>query len=127
VVLDATASMTQADQPRPQRSRLDVAKGIATCALQVALQGGDRFGLLTVIATQVQPVQAGGGARHRDRCLLALEATAASGTWPDAARLSPAWDLLAPRSLVCCSAIASTRRWSEWRPPRAATCASSRC
>ena len=35
VVLDATASMTQADQPRPQRSRLDVAKGIATCALQV--------------------------------------------------------------------------------------------
>ncbi len=100
VVLDATASMTQADQARPQRSRLDVAKGIVACALQVALQGGDRFGLLTVNAVQVQPVPVGGGARHRDRCLLALDATHASGSWPDAARLSPAWNLLAPRSLV---------------------------
>jgi len=100
VVLDATASMTQADQSNPQRSRLDVANAIAACALQVALQGGDRFGLLTVNAAQVQPVPAGSGARHRDRCLLALHATDASGTWPDAARLSPAWNLLVPRSLV---------------------------
>jgi uncharacterized protein (DUF58 family) len=100
IVLDATASMTQTDQARPRTSRLDIAKGIAACAIQLALQGSDRFGLAAVNDAQVQPTPSGLGARHRDRCLLALESMHGAGRWPDATRLSPAWNLLTPRSLV---------------------------
>ncbi len=100
IVLDATASMAQADQARPRTTRLDIAKGIAACAIQLALQGGDRFGLVAVNDARVQPIASGLGPRHRDRCLLALDALQSAGRWPDAARLSPAWNLLTPRSLV---------------------------
>ncbi|MEO5629399.1 MAG: DUF58 domain-containing protein [Thermomonas sp.] len=100
LVLDATASMTQVDQARPSTTRLDIAKGIAACAIQLALQGSDRFGLVAVNDAQVQPTASGLGARHRDRCLLALDAIRSAGNWPDAARLSPAWNMLTPRSLV---------------------------
>ena len=100
VVLDATASMGQTDQARPHITRLDIAKNIAACAVHVALQGGDRFGSIAVNDAQVQPTPSGLGARHRDRCLLALDAMRSAGGWPDATRLSPAWNLLTPRSLV---------------------------
>ena len=100
IVVDATASMTQSDQARPDTTRLDIAKGIAACALDVALRGGDRFGLVAVNDMQVQPTPSGLGARHRDRCLIALEGMASAGRWPDATRLSPAWNMLTPRSLV---------------------------
>ena len=100
IVLDATASMAQVDQARPRVTRLDIAKQIATCAVHVALQGGDRFGLIAVNDAQVLPTPSGLGARHRDRCLLALDAMRSTGRWPDATRLSPAWNMLTPRSLV---------------------------
>ena len=100
IVLDATASMTQVDQARPRITRLDIAKQIAACAVHVALQGGDRFGLIAVNDAQVLPTPSGLGARHRDRCLLALDAMRSAGRWPDATRLSPAWNMLTPRSLV---------------------------
>lgn len=100
IVLDATASMAQTDQARPHITRLDIAKNIAACAVHVALQGGDRFGLIAVNDAQVQPTPSGLGARHRDRCLLALDAMRSAGRWPDATRLSPAWNMLSPRSLV---------------------------
>ncbi|MEO5962735.1 MAG: DUF58 domain-containing protein [Thermomonas sp.] len=100
VVLDATASMAQVDQARPHTTRLDIAKQIAACAVHVALQGGDRFGLMAVNDAQVVPTPSGLGARHRDRCLLALDAMRSAGRWPDATRLSPAWNMLTPRSLV---------------------------
>ena len=100
IVLDATASMAQADQARPQTTRLDIARQIAACAIQLALQGGDRFGLVAINDAQVQPTPSGTGARHRDRCLLAMDAMHSAGGWPDATRLSPAWNMLTPRSLV---------------------------
>ena len=100
VVLDSTASMAQTDQARPNLTRLDIAKNIAACAVHIALQGGDRFGLIAVNDAQVRPTPSGQGARHRDRCLLALDAMRSAGGWPDATRLSPAWNLLTPRSLV---------------------------
>jgi len=100
VVLDATASMAQTDLARPSVTRLDIAKQIAACAVHVALQGGDRFGLIAVNDEHVRPTPSGLGARHRDRCLLALDAMRSAGRWPDATRLSPAWNLLTPRSLV---------------------------
>ena len=100
VVLDASGSMGQTDQARPRVSRLDVARGVAACALQVALQGGDRFGVLAFNQQQLQAIPAGAGSRHRDRCLLALDAVQPDGRWPDALRMAAAWERLAPRSLV---------------------------
>lgn len=100
IVLDASASMGQTDQARPHVSRLDVARRVAACVLQVALQGGDRFGVLAFNQQQLQAIPAGAGARHRDRCLLALDAIQPDGHWPDASRMAAAWERLGPRSLV---------------------------
>lgn len=100
VVLDASASMGQTDQADPGLTRLDVARRVAACALQVALQGGDRFGVLAVNQEQLQAIPAGTGSRHRDRCLLALDAVQAHGRWPHPARMAAAWDRLGARSLV---------------------------
>lgn len=100
VVLDASASMGQADQARPEVSRLDIARRVAACALQVALQGGDRFGVLAFNQQDLHAIPAGNGARHLDRCLLALEAVRPRGRWPDRQRMAASWELLAPRSLV---------------------------
>lgn len=100
IVLDATASMAQADQARPHTTRLDIARQIAACAIQLALQGGDRFGLVAINDAQVRPTPSGLGARHRDRCLLAMAPMHGTGGWPDAGRLSPAWNLLGRGSLV---------------------------
>lgn len=100
IVLDATASMAQTDQARPNITRLHIAKNIAACTVHVALHGGDRFGLIAVNDAHVQPTPSGLGARHRDRCLLALDAMRSAGGWPNATQLSPAWNLLTQRSLV---------------------------
>lgn len=100
LVVDATASMAQVDLARPDLTRLDIAKSLAACAMQLALQGNDRFGVVAVNDAQVQPTPSGMGARHRDRCLLALDTVRSGGAWPGASRLSPAWNLLGPRSLV---------------------------
>lgn len=100
VVVDASASMGQTDQAQPHVSRLDIARRVAAGALQLALQGGDRFGVLAFNQQDLHAIPAGNGARHRDRCLLALEAVQPAGRWPDTQRMAASWELLAPRSLV---------------------------
>jgi uncharacterized protein (DUF58 family) len=100
LVVDATASMAQADQSRPDRSKLAAAALIATCAFEVAARQGDRFGLLVVSDGRVEPLALGSGPRHRDRCSAVLAQRRASGAWPDEAGLRVAWDLVAPDALV---------------------------
>ena len=46
LLVDASASMAQADRARPGYSRLDAARGIAACLADLALLQGDRFGLV---------------------------------------------------------------------------------
>src|SRR5690606_25220864 len=48
IVLDATASMAQADETRPDWSRLDAGKALAACIAEIALRQGDRAGLLAL-------------------------------------------------------------------------------
>ena len=92
VVIDATASMAQGDQARPQWSRLDASRALAACVFELALRQGDRFGLAVIGGDGLRLVPAGDGLRQRDRCLLALHGLQASGPWPDEARLKPLWE-----------------------------------
>ncbi|HVI59744.1 MAG TPA: DUF58 domain-containing protein [Luteimonas sp.] len=100
LLIDASASMAQADEARPGWSRLDAAKALAACTIELALRQGDRFGIAAVGGDGLQVVPAGSGARHRDRCLLALHRLRANGAWPDAERLRPLWEAIAAGSLA---------------------------
>lgn len=100
LLIDATASMSQEDAARPGWSRLEAAKGIAACVIELALRQGDRFGLATFDGRGVQMVQAAGGPRQRNRCLLQLRNLQASGPWPAPAHLHATGERIRPGTLV---------------------------
>jgi uncharacterized protein (DUF58 family) len=100
ILLDATASMAQFDAARPDWSRLQAAKSQAACIIELALRQGDRFGLIAVNNHRMSVVNAGYGLRHRDQCLLALNAVKAEGSWPEEAQCRPIWDRIAANALV---------------------------
>ena len=100
LLLDATASAGQADRAAPSRTRLDHMGQLAACTVQLALQQGDRFGLLAINGDGLQLVAPGHGARQRDRVHLQLHALQARGVWPAAARLSPLWERIQPGDLL---------------------------
>lgn len=79
VVLDTSASMTQADVDTPERSKHRIARALAAATIEIALRQSDRFGLMTIgdVANNVVPL--GRGARHRDRC--ARNAAAGGRPW----------------------------------------------
>jgi uncharacterized protein (DUF58 family) len=92
LLLDASASMAQGDAARRGWSRLDAAKALAACAIELALRQGDRFGVIAAGGDGLHALPAGSGARHRDRCLLELHRLSASGAWPARQRLRPLWE-----------------------------------
>jgi uncharacterized protein (DUF58 family) len=92
VLLDATASAAQHDRARPSWSRLDQACATAACLVELALQQGDRFGVIAVNGRGVQLVPAGSGPRQRDRVHLLLRQLQAQGGWPAVDTLRPVWE-----------------------------------
>jgi uncharacterized protein (DUF58 family) len=100
LLVDASASMAQGDEARPNWSRLDAAKSLAACAIEVALRQGDRFGVIAAGGDGLHALPAGNGARHRDRCVLQLHRLSASGAWPEPQRLRPLWEGIGPGTLV---------------------------
>lgn len=100
LLVDASASMAQADRARPDYSRLDAARGIAACIAELALLQGDRFGMVALAEEAPQLMPAAQGARARDRLWLALRAIVAQGRFPQPERLGPAWERIAPGDLV---------------------------
>ncbi|MET0232164.1 MAG: DUF58 domain-containing protein, partial [Rhodanobacteraceae bacterium] len=100
LVIDASASMTQADTARRDWRKLDAAKTIAACAIELALRQGDRFGLVALGAGGPKLVTADAGSRHRDRCMLELERIDAAGEWPPEPALRPLWERVRASSLV---------------------------
>lgn len=72
ILLDASASMAQADLATPQWSRFDAARLLTASLIEVALNQGDRFGLIVEAAQGPMVLAPGSGARHRDRLLLSL-------------------------------------------------------
>ena len=100
LLLDASASMAQADRARPAWRRIDAAKGIAACIGELALRQGDRFGLIGLREDGPQLLPATHGARGRDRLWLALQALEAQGGFPQESRLDAAWERIAAHDLV---------------------------
>jgi len=101
VLIDATASMAQADALRPGYSKLAAARLLSECLAEIAAAHGDSFGLIGIGGAGLQLVPAGAGVRHRDRVLLALEALRCAGEWPgDASTLRPVWERIEGDSLV---------------------------
>ncbi|WP_033920064.1 DUF58 domain-containing protein [Sphingomonas sp. 37zxx] len=79
IILDASASMAQADLATPGWSRFDAARRLAAAIAAVALAQGDRFGLIVEGGGAPIVVAPGSGPRHRDRLHLALAPLAATG------------------------------------------------
>ena len=100
LLVDASASMAQVDQARPQWSRLDAGKTLAACIAELALRQGDRFGMIALRDDGLQLLPAGSGARHRNRLWLALHALTAHGRFPQSPALTPAWERTAAGELV---------------------------
>lgn len=100
MLIDASASMAQADAKRPGWSRLDAARALAACLAELAIAQGDRFGLIVLHEDGLRMVAPGAGPRHRDRLLIELHALAAGGGFPDPARLAPLWERIGAQDLV---------------------------
>lgn len=100
VLIDTSASMAQTDEARPSLSRLDAARTLAACAIELALRQGDRFGIAALSSQALALVAGGSGPRQRDRCMQELLRWQAQGRWPELAQLLPLWERIAPSSLV---------------------------
>lgn len=99
-LIDATASMAQTDAARPNWSRLDAAKALGACVIELALKQGDRFGVIAVNDRSLTIVNVGSGTRHRDQCLLELHKLTAQGVWPAEAQTRPVWERIGAQTLV---------------------------
>lgn len=100
LILDATASMRHADIARKALRKLDAAKLIAACVIELALRQGDRFGVIALGGETPALAPAGAGPRQRDRCLLELARLRSGAGWPDEAALRPLWERIAANALV---------------------------
>lgn len=79
IVLDASASMGQADQARPEWSRLDGAKRLAAALIEIALKDGDRFGLVLLRESGAAMSRSGTGTRTRDSLFTELSRLTPAG------------------------------------------------
>ncbi len=95
LMIDASASMNQADEAMPEFSKLDAAKIFAASIIELALRQSDRFGLITIANGRVDLVPAAAGTRQRDRCEIVLRQLKAGGGWPDETALRPVWERIA--------------------------------
>ena len=100
ILIDASASMAQSDRARPDFSKLEAAKVLAACVIQLALREGDRFGVIGLSGDSLRFVAEGAGPRQRDRCMIELERMTGAGNIAGDAQLAPLWDRIRPGSLV---------------------------
>ena len=100
LLVDTSASMRQGDTAVPGTTRLTAARGLAAAIAELALQQGDRFGLIGLSDAGLALLPAGAGPRQRDRLALALHALAAAGNFPARTQLAPLWDRIGAHDLV---------------------------
>jgi uncharacterized protein (DUF58 family) len=100
ILIDASASMGQADRARPDWSRLDAAKLLALCTAELALTQGDRFGWIALQDTALGVAEPRGGRGQMDRMQIDFARLQASGQFPDASTLAPLWERIGAQDLV---------------------------
>ncbi|WP_298198472.1 DUF58 domain-containing protein [Novosphingobium sp.] len=100
VLLDTSASMGHVDETRPGQARFAAARGLAACLAELAVQQGDRFGLMALGEEGLRLVPPGSGPRQRDRLLIELMALRPAGGFLPADRMGPLWERIGPRDLV---------------------------
>lgn len=104
ILIDASASMSQADAANPAWTRMQAARMIAACLGELALQQGDRFGLIGLRddsdGQTLRVLAPGDGTRQRNRLWLELEALTVGKTFPVAGRLVPVWERIGAGDLV---------------------------
>ncbi|NML11139.1 DUF58 domain-containing protein [Sphingobium sp. AR-3-1] len=100
ILIDASASMGQADAPRPHYRRLDAAKGITAAIAELALKQGDRFGFMALCDEGMTLLPPATGARHRDRLLLDLLTVHPARGFAAEAQLGPVWERIGAHDLV---------------------------
>ena len=100
LLVDSSASMAQTDLETPGYPRLAAARSLAASIGELALQQGDRFGMVGLADTGLHLLPAGTGSRQRDRLALDLNALTATGNFPSLAQLTPLWDRIGAHDLV---------------------------
>lgn len=100
VLIDASASMAQADRARPDFSRLDAAKLLALCTAQLALMQGDRFGWIALCEGGLAVADPHRGRAQFERMQIDLSRLEGAGAFPDAATLAPLWERIRANDLV---------------------------
>ncbi len=100
ILLDASASMAQADRARPDWSRFDGAKLLALCMAELAMMQGDRFGWMVLQGTSLAVADPRAGRLQSDRMQIEFARLEPEGTFPDADTLAPLWERIGARDLV---------------------------
>lgn len=100
LLLDATASMRQADRAQPQWRKFDAARQTALCLAEMAVAQGDRVGCVSVSGKGLGVVPMSSGLRHRDRLTLELQGLDCAGEWPDEAVTRRIWEQAPAQCLV---------------------------
>ena len=100
ILIDASASMGQADRSAPDWSRLDAAKLLALCIAELAQMQGDRFGWIALQSGALGLAEPRGGRAQIDRLQIDFARLQAAGTFPDAGTLAPLWERIGAHDLV---------------------------
>ena len=100
LLIDASASMGQADRARPDWSRMDAAKLMALCIAELAQMQGDRFGWMMLQAAGLGVAEPAGGRLQMDRLQVDFARAQPAGTFPEAGTLAPLWERIGPHDLV---------------------------
>lgn len=89
LLLDATASMAQADAGSAPQRRWDVACQLVACITELAIAQGDALGLAVVNENGLQLLPATPALRQRDALALQLARSTPNGQWPERDVLGP--------------------------------------
>lgn len=100
VLIDASASMAQADRARPDWSRFDAARLLALCVAELAMMQGDRFGWMTLREGALGVADPHRGRAQYDRMQVELSRIEPAGSFAEAATLAPLWERISARDLV---------------------------
>lgn len=100
ILLDASASMAQADRARPDWSRMDAAKLLALCVAELAMMQGDRFGWIGLRGGGLVVADPHRGRAQFERMQIEFSRLEPAGAFADPATLAPLWERIGAHDLV---------------------------